>query len=846
MRIIGAALATAVLAPVGAASAVTVTVGRQSLTGFTDYFHCQGGFSTNCDNSFSSTTLTTPGDVARVPADGRIVAWRVVGACVLTGGVGCGHELRVLRPNGGNFTFVSRGGAVQTSSTCDRCPPLDGSKIDISPALAVQAGDYIGLSEEAIHDADVRVMTAAATGAAYNVFAGLVNDGASVSPIPSANWEPLFNADVVLDAPLVSGSSPNSGATTGGQIVTITGDHLAGASQVRFGGVAATSLTVISTNQVRAVTPAHAAGTVDVTVTTPGGTSALPSPGQFTFLNPPAGGAGGSAYVANGADNNVWSFDIADAGLLRGTTPAALPAGTTPWGVAIGPDGRSLYVTNVHSQNVSQYTIGPGGLLTPKTHPTVAAGLYPFGIAVSPDGRSVYVTNGGDANVEQYDVGPGGELTAKTQATVPASGNPRALAISPDGHSVYVPNANTNDVSQFDVAAGGGLTPKTPATQSAGFYPDAIAVSPDGQSVYVGNSLSSTVSQYDVGSGGRLTPKTPPAAQAGSGPDGIVVSPDGRNVYVTNYTTNNVSQFDVDTAGRLTPKTPPAVPAGTSPSGVAVTPDGRSVYVTNSEDGTISQYAVGLGGRLTSNPTQATAAAGQEPQGIVLRPDQGPIAAFTVTVGAAGSASRFDASASRDPDGSVARYDWDFGDGVRAANAGPRPEHRYLAAAKYTATLTVADGIGCATSFVFTGQTALCNGGAAARTTRTLTVMPPSSGRRKPPPKADLRRSESTIRVNRKGRFTFHFRATPHLRGKVAFASVRKVRVSRKALVSLARKPFRVPAGGKVALRITLSRNNLRILKLNRTIRARVTVVLKDAVGLSSTASKLVAFKRPA
>jgi len=43
-------------------------------------------------------------------------------------------------------------------------------------------------------------------------------------------------------------------------------------------------------------------------------------------------------------------------------------------------------------------------------------------------------------------------------------------------------------------------------------------------------------------------------------------------------------------------------------------------------------------------------------------PAQGPAAAFSAVAASAGSASRFNGSASSDPDGTVARYDWSFGD----------------------------------------------------------------------------------------------------------------------------------------------------------------------------------------
>lgn len=51
----------------------------------------------------------------------------------------------------------------------------------------------------------------------------------------------------------------------------------------------------------------------------------------------------------------------------------------------------------------------------------------------------------------------------------------------------------------------------------------------------------------------------------------------------------------------------------------------------------------------------------------------------------------FDGSASSDSDGTIVRYDWDFGDGTTAPNAGPSPAHTYAAPGSYPITLTVTD-----------------------------------------------------------------------------------------------------------------------------------------------------------
>jgi hypothetical protein len=88
--------------------------------------------------------------------------------------------------------------------------------------------------------------------------------------------------------------------------------------------------------------------------------------------------------------------------------------------------------------------------------------------------------------------------------------------------------------------------------------------------------------------------------------------------------------------------------------------------------------------------------------------------------------SQFDASASSDADGTVVGYIWDFGDGTPLQAGRPNITHSYATTGTYTARLTVSDDIGCSTTFVFTGQTAYCNGGPAATTTRTFTVSVPT------------------------------------------------------------------------------------------------------------------------
>jgi IPT/TIG domain-containing protein len=285
-----AVLLGAALAWSPTASAVTVTVGRQALsTEPTTNFGCSTTMPyTPCNQTVLPTALTA-GARAVVPGDGAITSWRVVGS---VSGVFHDVLLRVLRPSGGQYLLA--GHSHNPTS-------LDGTPTTLSPAMPVEAGDRLGVTTGAQGlsgpntDASAEVEAVGGMiGAAYSVFSGTTSDGQVVSPIPGQNVEPLFNADVVLDRPVLSSVSPASGSSEGGQTVTIDGDHLAGASQVIFGSRAAESVTAVSNTKVRAVTPASLTGTVHVTVETLGGTSATSAADRFTFT---AGGGGGSGSV---------------------------------------------------------------------------------------------------------------------------------------------------------------------------------------------------------------------------------------------------------------------------------------------------------------------------------------------------------------------------------------------------------------------------------------------------------------------------------------------------------------------------------------------------------------------
>ena len=91
------------------------------------------------------------------------------------------------------------------------------------------------------------------------------------------------------------GTAPDAGPVTGGTSVTISGTNFIGTSSVTFGGTAANLADCsVAATSITCSTPAHAAGVVNVDVTTPGGTAV--STGGFTYYEVPtitAGSTGG-------------------------------------------------------------------------------------------------------------------------------------------------------------------------------------------------------------------------------------------------------------------------------------------------------------------------------------------------------------------------------------------------------------------------------------------------------------------------------------------------------------------------------------------------------------------------
>lgn len=489
---------------------------------------------------------------------------------------------------------------------------------------------------------------------------------------------------------------------------------------------------------------------------------------------------------------------------------AGLPAAVVALSLLLPSAGAAaqwqVLVTNDVTDSNSVSVIGAE---TNALETNFGVGAEPAGIAITPDGRTAFVA---DVQADALSrVSLAGELP-ETVEEIPLPAQPQELAVSPDGRAVWIVYSQSGELAKLDLST-------TPATLgepfSAGTAGQAldIAVSPDGKTGYVTDSTGDQVVPVDLATGEHGTP-----IKVGAEPYGIAVSPDGSRLFVCDAAGDELSIVELDHGGNVI-----GVPLGAKPrNDLAVSPDGSIVYVAAGSEVVPVQTATGAalahipvsfssdpehevifpvgitpdGSKLfvgdgffgggfgpwgeqvvaipvddgTQDGEATTIQAQDEPWGVAITPDQAPVAAFSDSGGTAGSPVSFDASPSTVEFGSIARYEWDFGDGsAPVVTAVPRVSHSYAAAGSYTAAVTETDSAGTSTAQVYNGQTMVREGGPSARATGAVAVAPaapPGSSPVTPAPTPVLGRAltvsgvSGTVRVRLPGGHAFQPLAT--------------------------------------------------------------------------------------
>jgi PKD repeat protein len=267
------------------------------------------------------------------------------------------------------------------------------------------------------------------------------------------------------------------------------------------------------------------------------------------------------------------------------------------------------------------------------------------------------------------------------------------------------------DETNVYVSLDDGSDNQPPVADAGGPYPGLV-----GQAVDFDASASSDdggIVRYDWdfgdGNGAMDAGPTPSHTYKSTGPF------EARVTVTDDQDAQDVDKTDVTISDGNSP--PTADPGGPyrGQAGVPITLDGSGSNDPD-EGGSISSYSWKLGDpaggtREGKTPTYTYAEAGIYHVTLTVTDNEElPASGGTLAVigdgstpptadaggpyiGSTGDPVSFDGSGSSDPDGDIATYVWDFGDGSPTKN-GRKPTHTYAAAANYNVQLTVTDDSG--------------------------------------------------------------------------------------------------------------------------------------------------------
>lgn len=453
------------------------------------------------------------------------------------------------------------------------------------------------------------------------------------------------------------------------------------------------------------------------------------------------------AAASAGAAPLLWSLNFKEDSVSTidtGTNQVVgtpIPTGEQPISIAITPNGKRAYVANFGGDSVTVIETA-----TRKPIATIPLPANGERIAISPDGKTAYVTVEGNEHVFPID-------TETNTVGTPISVGPEASAVAftPDGKEAYV-GIGPHAVQVIETATGKKVGEPIEVAE----YPTEIVFTPDGATAYVTAGTEVAVISTALG---KKTQGISNLAKA----TGIAMDPHGFSFYVTR-TSESFTVYSTSTNKSM------GLPVGLSgqPQEIAITPNGGTAYVAVAGTEVVTPIDIGNGLPKVGTPiNMAGSGVGQ----LVVAPDQSPIAAFTPPRMTVGYASTFDGSASSDPDGRIALWKWNFGEGIFGFE--PVLSRSFNTVGTRNVSLSVTDNEGCGGEQVFTGRTAYCSGGAST-VTHPVQVDPL-------PTVCTANFSIGGVTHNRKNgtvRVRVRFRSTGYfvLFGKKVHAVTRKVR----------------------------------------------------------------------
>jgi PKD repeat protein/6-phosphogluconolactonase (cycloisomerase 2 family) len=414
-------------------------------------------------------------------------------------------------------------------------------------------------------------------------------------------------------------------------------------------------------------------------------------------------------YAPDASGKRLYALPVAVDGALSGID--FLSTAQAPGAMAITPDGTHFY-SSMGDGSVTSFSVSPsnGGLTATGT---VAFGGVATALAVSPSGDLLVASGGG--TVAAYFINADGTLTPAPIGSG-ASFSDRTvddIAFAPAGGTLLVAATLTGGagrLASYSVGADASLDPLDET--DAGLSPAAVAVSAEGSRAYVADSAGDQIVGIGIALDGQLSELSGSPYPAADGARSIAISSDGTWLLAASSGASVVSSFRVGSSGGLSASGSSIGVTGVE--SVVAAPDRRHAYAGGTAK--VAALDVSSAGALSIRGAQATTD-GTHPA-LVISPDQAPVARFDSFPAKAGIESAFQADSSFDPDGTIASFNWDFGDG--AAGHGPSPTHIYQNPGTYTVTLRAVDNEGCSDAPVYTGHTAAC--ASATATSHTIVI----------------------------------------------------------------------------------------------------------------------------
>ena len=495
---------------------VTTTAGATSATSLADMFHYQAaaapvvrGIDSNHGPSTDRTHVTVYGSgfmgttavkFGGTPATDLFVAddATLFVTSPVQGANPTIVDVTVVTPvstsavtNADQFTYEPPGPPLINGIAPSGGSPAGGTSVQIygSGLSAVTAVKFGTVAASTVFGADTFLVVTSPPQGASPATVEITVSTASATTVPNAADRFTYTAPT---QPLIYAVDPNRGTPGGGQTVFLTGKGFSGATAVSFGGVAATSFHVNADNSMTAASPAHAAGTVEITVTSPAGVSPTPSAAdQFTYAAPSAPVVNALSPNRGPASGSVWLYVFGSGFTGNGGTPPPTPTvtfGATP--------ASSVFVYN----DSSLAAFAPSGSVAAPVHVTVtttagpstpsAADLFTYFATPVPAISTVSPTGGpAGGGTTVYISGSG--LTGTTQVSFGTHTAPWSVindglirATSPSGTAgtsvdviVTTPGGTATAPSAF---AYSGAAPPTPVV---------TAVSPNSGPAYGGGTV---------------------------------------------------------------------------------------------------------------------------------------------------------------------------------------------------------------------------------------------------------------------------------------------------------------------------------------------------------------------